>query len=67
MTNYERHICPECEFGKVHLQPDKTKTENNNLMKEKYLKKDHNMARHMVSSDNYISQAPGRIYCTKGK
>ena len=67
MANCERHRCPACEFGKGHLQVDKNRTENNNPMKEKYLKTDHNIPGHMVSSDNYIYQDPARIYCSKGK
>ena len=36
-------------------------------MKEQEFKKDHLLPVHMVSADNYILRAPGRIYHTKGK
>ena len=36
-------------------------------MKEQELKKDHLLPEKMVSTDHYISRAPGRIYQTKGK
>ena len=36
-------------------------------MKDQELKKDHLLPGKMVSADHYISQAPGRIYYTKGK
>ena len=36
-------------------------------MKEQELKKNHLLPGKMVSEDNYISRAPGRIYHTKGK
>ena len=36
-------------------------------MKEQEIKKDHLLPRHIVSVDYYISQAPGRLYHTKGK
>ena len=36
-------------------------------MKEQELKKDHLLPGQMVSADQYISRAPGRIYHTKGK
>ena len=35
-------------------------------MKKQELKKDHLLPGQMVSADNYISRAPGRIYHTKG-
>ena len=36
-------------------------------MKEQDLKKDNLLPGQMVSADNYISRAPGRLYHTKGK
>ena len=36
-------------------------------MKDQELKKDRLLPGHMVSADNYISRAPGRLYHTKGK
>ena len=36
-------------------------------MKEQELKKDHLLPGQMVSTDYYISRAPGRLYHTKGK
>ena len=34
---------------------------------EQEIKKDHLLLGQMVSADHYISQAPGRLYHTKGK
>ena len=59
--------CAACEFGNGHGQPNKVNTIKKNPMKEKYLKKDHHLSGKMVSADNYISRAPGRIYHNKGK
>ena len=36
-------------------------------MKDQDLKKDHLLTGQMVSADNYILRAPGRLYHTKGK
>ena len=36
-------------------------------MEKQELKEDHLLPVNMVSVDHYISQAPGRIYHTKGK
>ena len=36
-------------------------------MKEQDLKKDHLLPGHMVSTDHYIKQAPGRLNHKKGK
>ena len=36
-------------------------------MKDQELKKDNILPGKMVSADHYISQAPGRLYHTKGK
>ena len=40
---------------------------NNNPMKEQELNKDHLLPVQMVSTYHYISQAPCRLYHTKGK
>ena len=67
VANCERPKFSACEFGKVHRRPNKINTIKKNPMKEKELKKDHLLPGQMVSADHYISQAPGRLYHTKGK
>ena len=61
VDNCERPRCFACEFGNIHLLTNKAETIKQNPMKYKELKKDHIMPGHMVSSDNYISRALGRI------
>ena len=67
VANCERPKCATFEFGKGHCQPNKVNTIKKNPMKEQYLKKYHPLPGHMVSADQYILQAPGRLYHTKGK
>ena len=67
VANCERPKCATCEFGKGHCQSNKFNTINKNPMKEQELKKDHLLPGQMVSVDNYISRAPGRLYHTKSK
>ena len=65
--NCERPKCAACEFGKGHCRSNKVNTTNKNHIKEQELKKDHLLNGHMVSADQYILRAPGRLYHTKGK
>ena len=67
VANCESLKCSSCEFGKVHLQPNKVNTIKKNPMKEQELKKGHLLPVQMVSADHYISRYPGRLYHTKGK
>ena len=67
VDNFERTKCAACEYGKVHCQPDKLKTTNNNHMKDQEFIKDHILPGQMVSEYHYISRVPGRLYHTKGK
>ena len=66
-ANCERPKCAAYEFVKGHHQPNKINTIKKNPMKKQDLKKDHLLPGKMVSEDHYISQAPGRLYHTKGK
>ena len=67
VANCERPKCSACEFGKGKILSNKVNTIKKNYMKEKDLKKDHLLPGNMVSTDQYISRAPVRIYHTKGK
>ena len=53
-------------FGNGHRQPNKVNTINNNIMKEQEFKKYHLLSGYMISTDNYILRASGRLYRTKG-
>ena len=67
VANRERLKCAAYEFGKGHRRPNKVNTIKKNPMKKKYFKKDHLLYGHMVSEDQYILRAPGRLYHTKCK
>ena len=67
VANCERPKCAACEFVNGHLRPNKINTIKKNPMKEQDLKKGHLLTGQMVSADNYISRAPGRLYHKKGK
>ena len=67
VANFERPKCAACGFGKGHFRSNKVNTIKNNNMKEQDLKKYHILPGQMVSTYHYISQAPGRLYPTKGK
>ena len=67
VANCERPKCAACEFGKGHIRLKKVNTIKKNPMKEQDLKKDNLLPGQMVSADNYISRAPGRLYHKKGK
>ena len=66
VANCERPKCAACEFGKGHCQPNKVNTTNKNPMKEQELNNYHLLPGQMMSADNYILRAPGRLYYTKG-
>ena len=65
LANCERFKCDACEFGKGRRRSNKVNIINNNPMKEQELKKDHLLPIHMVSTDHYISRAPGGLYHKK--
>ena len=65
VANCERPKCAACEFGKVHRRPNKIDTIKKNTMKEKDINKDDLLPVQMVSADNYILWAPGRLCHTK--
>ena len=67
VANCEGPKCAACEFVKVHRRPNKINAIKKNTMKEQELKKNHILRGQMVFVDNYISQALGRLYHTKGK
>ena len=61
VANCKRTKCAACEFGKGSSQPNTINTIKKNPTKDQELKKDHLLPGQMVSADNYISRAPGRI------
>ena len=67
VANCKSPKCAACEFEKFPRQSNKVNTIDNIPIKEQYLKKGHILPGHMVSTDNYISGDPVKIYHTKGK
>ena len=67
VANCESPKCAACEFGKGHCRTNKINKIKKNTMKEKELKKAHLLPGQMVSEDQYILRALGRLYHKKGK
>ena len=61
VANCERPKGATCEFVKGHSRPNKLNTIKKNPMKEQEPRKGHLLPGQMVSADNYISRAPGRL------
>ena len=67
VKNCERPKCAACAFVKFHCKSNTVNIIKNNTMKKQEFNNDHLLPKNMVSTDHYISRAPGRLYHTKVK
>ena len=67
VANFEMTKYDACEFGKGHRWSNKVNKTKSNPTKEQELNKDHLLYGNIVSADQYILRALGRLYHTKGK